>query len=75
MAGPSDNHDEIEKKYNFGMGGGVPQLWDKGGTQRDGSEHGGPQVSGVQDPNGVGNPDRGAEGDHVGGGLQAELEG
>jgi hypothetical protein len=39
------------------------------------SEHGGPQAAGVQDPDGVGYPDRGAEGDHVGGGLQAELEG
>jgi hypothetical protein len=28
----------------------------------------------VQDPDGMGDPDRGAKGNHVGGGLQAELE-
>jgi hypothetical protein len=43
-------------------------------VQRAGGEHRGPQASAVQDPKGVGDPDRGAEGDHVGGGLQAELK-
>jgi hypothetical protein len=33
------------------------------------------RLVGVQDPDGVGDPDRGAEGNRVGGGLQAELEG
>jgi hypothetical protein len=51
------------------------QPWEKGSAQRAGSEQRGLQAKGVQDPDGVGDPDRGAEGDHVGGGLQAELEG
>jgi hypothetical protein len=38
-------------------------------------KHRGPQDGGVQDPDGMGDPDRGAEGDHVSGGLQAELKG
>jgi hypothetical protein len=52
-----------------------PQPWDKGGAQWVGGEHRRPQAGGVQDPDGVGYPDRGAEGDRVGGRLQAELEG
>jgi hypothetical protein len=40
-----------------------------------GGEHRGLQAGGVQDPDGVGDHGRGAEGDHVNSGLQAELEG
>jgi hypothetical protein len=53
----------------------VRQLWDKGSAQWVGSEHGGPQAGGVQDPDGMGVPDGGAEGDCVCGGLQSELKG
>jgi hypothetical protein len=58
-----------------GKGGGVPQLWDKSSVQWVGGKYGGPQDGGVQDRNRMGDPYRGAEGDHVGSRLQAELEG
>jgi hypothetical protein len=57
------------------QGWGVPQIWDEGGAQWVGGKYRRPQASGVKDPNGIGDPDRGAEGDCVGGGFQAKLEG
>jgi hypothetical protein len=55
------------------QGWGIPHLWDS--AQSVSGEHKGLQAGGLQDPNGMKDPDRGAEGNHVSGGLQAELEG